>query len=112
MEIERQFLTVIARSLSKLGFIDFLLANLKHKLIVTLVCRVLPVALRRNNHANTVANLTGNHTLDRRSKIGHIQLAVQSFWQRSSQEIYNQILALLADVDTDLVARKINHHPP
>ncbi len=41
------------------------------------------------------------------TKIGHIQLAAQTFRQRSLQKLDHQVLSLLPNINTDLIVREI-----
>ncbi len=48
--------------------------------------------------------------LHRRAEVGHVQAPAQSLRQRGLEEFDDQVLALLADVDADLVVRQGDDH--
>jgi hypothetical protein len=90
--------------------VDLLLAHFDHELVVALVGAVFPLALGLDDHAHAVAGLERGDGLHRRAEVGHVQLAAQAFGQRGLEEFDHQLLALLADVDADLVVRQFDHH--
>ncbi len=110
LEVERELFAVVARALGQLAGIDLLLANFEHKLVVTLVCGMLPIARWRHHHANTVARLGSGHALHRRAEIADIEAAAQAFGQRCLEKLDHQVLALLANIDAHLVVGQLDDH--
>ena len=112
LEIQRQLLTVVPRPLRQLGCIHTLRLDLHHKLFITLVGRVLPVAFGLDHHAHAISHLKGGHRLNRRPKIADIKLATQALRQAGLHEFHHQRLAALADVHPHLTVRQSHHHTP
>ena len=102
LEIERQLLALVAaaRSLYQLVRIFDDLLDLDNELIVGLVGIVLPQPTRGNRHARVGALLNGVDCGHRRGKIGDIEAFAQGIRHIHFDKIDNQILPLLADVDT------------
>ena len=81
---------------------------LEHELVVALVGAVLPGAARLDHHAHAVARLRRRDALHRRAEVGDVEAAAQRVGQARAQEFDHQALALLADVDADLVVRQLD----
>ena len=61
---------------------------------------MFPKPTWRNRHPDVLAERPGLDRSDGRSEIGHIELAPQVLGNARLDEINNQVLTLLADVDT------------
>ncbi len=72
---------------------------------------MFPVAARLHRHAHAVAGLHGGHGLHGGAEVGDVQALLEAGGQLGAQEFDDQVLALLADVHPDAVARQIHHHP-
>jgi hypothetical protein len=108
LEVERELLAGVACALDELVGIDLLRPDLEHELVVALVGAVLPGPARLDQHADAVALLRRRDALDRRAEVGDVEAAAQVVGQARAQELDDQALALLADVDADLVVRQLD----
>ncbi len=108
LEVERELLAGVARALHQLVRIDLLRPHFEHELVVALVGAVLPGAARLDDHAHAVARLRRRDALHRRAEVGDVEAAAQRVGQARAQELDDQALALLADVDADLVVRQLD----
>ena len=86
-------------------------ADLEHELVVALVGAVLPGAARLDDHAHPIAALRRGDALHRRAEVGDVEAATQAVGQARAQELDDEALALLADVDADLVVRQLDDDP-
>jgi hypothetical protein len=72
---------------------------------------VLPGTARFDHHADAVALLRRRDALHRRAEVGDVETAAQVVRQARAEELDDQALALLADVDADLVVRQLDDDP-
>ena len=85
-----------------------MLPHFDHKLVVALIGGVFPGTFGFNHHAHTVARLERGNILHRGTKICHIQTPTQAFRHAGFQKLNDQVLTLLANINADLVVRKID----
>ena len=111
LEVERELLAGVACALDELVRVDLLGAHLEHELVVALVGAVLPGTARFDDHADAVALLRRRDALHRRAEIGDVEATTQVVGQARAEELDHQALALLADVDADLVVRQLDDDP-
>ncbi len=111
LEVQRQLLALVlptAALYQLVGVLDDAL-DLEHELVVALVGVVLPHAVGRHHQAGILALLLGHHRSNRRGEVGDVRAAAQVLRQRSLEELDDQVAALLADVDTGVRARQVDH---
>ena len=112
LKVQRQLLAGKSGPLRELVGVDLLLPDFKNELVVALVRTVLPGTTRIDNHPDAITSLCARHKLNGRAEVGHIEPLAHVLGQGGAQEFDDEALALLANVDADLVVRKIDHHSP
>ena len=100
---------VVARAGDQLVRIQARGTHLEHELVVGLIGAVLPRTGRRDDHVHVIARCwVVVMRLHRRSEVGDVEAATQPGRRRRTQEVDDQVLALLLEIDADLRAREID----